>query len=97
MAIISGASARGQRLLASANNNLGTELWQVYGHYSPAKVRALEDCKKWCHMDNGYNFRIISRNSSKFSVAWNYVNDETGEVMTRIETADNTYIIDGSR
>jgi hypothetical protein len=30
-------------------------------------------------------------------VAWEYTNPETGEVMTRIETKDNTYIIDGSR
>ena len=46
---------------------------------------------------NGYDFHICSHNSFQFCVAWEYMNPETGEVMTRIETANNTYIVDGSR
>lgn len=97
MNIISGATKRGQELLARARRNEGRELYEVYGKVSSVKLRAMEDCKRWCLNDNGWNFHIISHSCHKFSVAWEYTNPETGEVMTRIETKDNTYIIDGSR
>lgn len=97
MNIISGATKRGQELLARARYNEGTELYHVYGNISSAKMRAMEDCKRWYRETNGRNFRIISHNTFQFSVAWEYDNPETGELMTRIETANNTYIVDGSR
>lgn len=95
--VIKGSTKRGQELLARAKNWEGTELWHVYGSMSSAKCEAMEWCKKKCEEMKGYDFHICSHNSHRFSVAWNYVNEETGEVMTRIETADNTYVIDGSR
>ena len=95
--IINGATKKGQNLLERARNWEGTELWHVYGSVSRAKCEAMEKCKKWCDETGGYDFHICSHNGFRFSVAWNYVNPETGEVMTRIETADSTYIIDGSR
>lgn len=94
---ISGASKTGQKLLARACHFEGTDLDDVYGRYSSAKASAMRDCRDWCAEDNGYNFRIISHNTSSFSVAWNYINKETGEEMTRIETSRSRYIIDGSR
>ena len=97
MAIIKGSTKRGQELLARANNNEGTELFEVYGSYSAAKGRAMKECKEKCAAVNGYDFRIIGHNGWAFSVAWNFTNQETGEIMTQIETSSNTYVIDGSR
>ncbi len=95
--IIKGSTKMGQTLLARASRFEGTDLSDVYGRWSSAKASAMRDCRAWCDELNGYNFRIISHNGWGFSVAWNYTNRETGEVMTRIETPSCTYIIDGSR
>lgn len=97
MKIIKGSTKTGQALLSRARHYQGTELSDIYGRYSSAKASAMRDCKAWCNATNGKNFRIISHNGWGFSVAWEYVNDETGEIMTRIETPSSTYIIDGSR
>ena len=100
--LVKGSTVKGQNLLASADNNLGYDLWEVYGRFSRAKVNALEWCKEKCHNTNGYGFRIISKNSFSFSVAWEvddfeYVNPKTGEVTiepaTFIETSQNSYIV----
>lgn len=95
--IIKGSTKRGQALLARANHFEGTDLSDVYGRWSSAKASAMRDCKAWCGETKGYNFHICSHNGWGFSVAWNYTNTETGEIMTRIETSSGTYIIDGSR
>jgi len=95
--LVKGSTKRGQALLDRASNYEGRELWDVYGSVSQAKRDAFEKCKEWCYKDGGYNFHIISHNSYSFSVAWEYVDKETGEIMTRIETSTNTYIVDGSR
>lgn len=95
--IINGATKKGRELLERASRFEGTDLFDVYGRYSSRKAVALRHCRRWCEEDEGYNFHIISHNSHNFSVAWNYTNKETGEVMTRIETSSNTYIIDGTR
>lgn len=95
--IIKGSTKRGQDLLMRASRYEGTDLSDIYGSWSSAKASAMKDCKEWCDAVNGDNFHIISHNGWGFSVAWEYVNEETGEVMTRIETPSCTYIIDGSR
>ena len=95
--IINGATKTGQALLARASRYEGKYLSDVYGRYSSAKLSAYEDCLEWCKETNGYNFHIISANTFGFSVAWEYNDPNTGEIMTRIETPKNTYIIDGSR
>lgn len=97
MKIIKGTTKRGQMLIEKAGRFEGTKLDDVYGRYSEAKKEAMEDCERWCKEDDGFNFHIISHCTNTFSVAWNYFNKETGELMTRIETAQSTYIVDGSR
>lgn len=97
MAIISGATKRGQTLLARASEWDGTYLSDVYGSWSGAKERAWRECYEKCNAVNGTNFHICSHNGWAFSVAWEFINQETGEVMTQIETSSGTYIIDGSR
>lgn len=94
---VNGASKKGQELLARAKKNEGNALWQVYGRCSLAKQRAWQLCAELCEVSDGENLRIISHNGWSFSVAWEYTNKETGEVMTRIQTSKNTYIIDSTR
>ena len=99
MAIINvnGATKRGQELLARARRNEGNELRNVYGRWSNKKEEAMRDCKRECLEDKGTDFRIIRHCRDNFSVAWEYTNQETGEIMTKIKTNCNTYIIDGTR
>lgn len=97
MAIIRGETKKGEALLARAKNWEGTDLSDVYGSWSTAKARAMRDCREKCNAVKGKNFHICSHNGWAFSVAWEYINQETGEVMTRVETSSGTYIIDGSR
>ena len=97
MGVIKGSTKRGQNLLARAKHNEGTELYEVYGSYSSAKARAMKECKEKCSAMDGTNFHIISHNGWSFSVAWNFINPDTGEVMTQIETSSGTCVIDGSR
>ena len=95
--VISGATKKGQEILARANSWEGTDLFDVYDNVSQAKRKAYEECKAWCYADKGRGFHICSHNSFQFSVAWEYDDPETGELMTRLETANSTYIVDGSR
>jgi hypothetical protein len=87
MTIIKANTAKGRTMLNNARANEGTELWQIYDTYSPAKRRSFEACKALCYNEGGCNFRIISHNTFGYSVAW-----ETAE-GTRIETAQNSYLI----
>ena len=97
MKFIKGSTKTGQALLSRARYNQGTELSDIYGRYSSAKAAAMRDCKARYQAINGQNFRIISHNGWGFSVAWEYINGKTGEIMTCIETPSCTYIIDGTR
>ena len=94
---VNGATKRGQELLARAESNQGTELRKIYGRWSDKKEDAMRDCRREYREDNGTDFRIISHCRDYFSVAWEYINEETGEIMTKIKTANHTYIIDGTR
>ena len=95
--MIKGNTAKGQRVLAMARRYEGYYLWDVYDRFSQAKQKAWEWCLEQCKQDEGEHFHICSHNSHRFTVAWEYMNKETGELMTRVETASNTYIVDGSR
>ena len=95
--VIKGSTKKGQRILAMARPNIGSELYHVYGSYSAEKAKAMDNCKAECGRDHGYNFHICSRNSSYFVVAWNYNDETTGEVMTVVKTGRNVYVVDGSR
>lgn len=97
MTIIKGSTKRGQELLARASKWEGTELSNVYGRWSAKKEQAMRDCREKCRAVHGTNFHICSSNGWAFSVAWNFINQETGERMTWLETSSNIYIIDGSR
>ena len=99
--IIKGSTKRGQQMLASHRNSIGTELFDVYGTVSKAKYVAMKNCKKWCDEAHGQNFRITGKSCHQFTVAWEcdyeYVDPKTGEVTiepaTVIETKDNEYVV----
>lgn len=79
------------RYLASNSS----ELYQVYGRYSRAKEKAMDQCKEIMHMMDGYGLRITSHNTNVFSVMFEYV-DQDGQIMlheiTRYNSHDYEYI-----
>ena len=95
--IIKGSTKRGQRILAMADAYIGENLWDAYSSFSHDKAKAYEKCRRLCYEDNGYNFHICSANTYQFTVSWEYTNEETGEIMTVVRTANNHYVVDGSR
>lgn len=97
MDVISGATKKGEAILRMAESNIGEKLYDVYTTYSAKKAKAYDRCIAEKRKDKGYNFHICSANTYQFTVAWEYVNQETGEIMTKVKTACNTYIVDGSR
>ena len=94
---IKGSTKRGQQILRMAERNIGTTLRNVYTTFSQEKEDAYYDCLREKVEDNGDNFHICSASTYQFTVAWEYTNEETGEVMTKVKTAKNTYIVDGTR
>lgn len=94
--MVKSSSKLGQSIIAKASVFKGTTLCDVYERCSVAKQRAYADCYKRFMEDNAsFNFHICSSNTNFFSVAWNYINELTGEVMTHYETASNIFIVDG--
>lgn len=97
MIIVNGATKRGQQILRMAESNIGRTLRDVYTTFSREKEDAYYACLREKVEDEGNNFHICNANSYQFTVAWEYTNQETGEVMTKVKTARNTYVVDGSR
>ena len=76
-----------------------TQLWHVYGKYSPAKNDSYIRIQEECMYRHGWHLRIISHNSMVYTAGYVYTNPETG-VLTfvyhtpyyRMETEDWTGI-----
>ncbi len=71
-----------------------TSLAEVYTNPSQAKLNAEERCMLDMYDDYGYDFRIISYNTFTFTCGWRITHPETGVVMLRVETANNSYIME---
>ena len=96
--LLKGSSKKGADILSRADNNIGTELLDAYHSVSEDKHRAYASCySRYCDDNASFNFHICSKNTFQFTVAWNYINELTGELMTHFETANHIYIVDGSR
>ena len=95
MTTIKATTKRGENMINRASYNEGFKLWDVYGKVSQAKQNAWEYCYSlFCKENGAINFRITSHNSFSFSVAWDIINPETGELEgVRIETAQNSYFV----
>ena len=89
--LVKASTSKGQNLLSRAKHFEGTQLYDVYGRVSKAKLSSFEDCRRWCNEDNGTDFHICSHNGYRYSVAWNMTYEN--EPAVRLETASNSYII----
>ena len=63
-------------------------LWQAYARPSQAKEKAFAYCVDLMRKYNGYDLRITGYNTSKFSVAFKFT-DENGALCMAYITADN--------
>ena len=84
---------KGAQLASGAQYVKGRTLSDVYSTYSRYKAAAYNDCLSECQERNGENFRIISANSNFFSVAYECIDDMTGEIITVIHTGRNDYYV----
>lgn len=70
----------------------GVYLWQVYGRFSEAKQNAWEWCyEQYLASEDHQLFSICSHNSFSFTCGWFCTVD--GEVVARLETANNSYLV----
>lgn len=70
-----------KRMTAAFNsyiNSSARELRDVYGRWSSAKQAAYKNCLQACQDHGGDGFRIISANTSFFTVGYTY-DDENGK------------------
>ena len=58
-----------------------SELWEVYGSFSHAKVNAMEYCKRLQREKNGYGAKIVSHNTFMFTYAFKYDKDDHTYMM----------------
>lgn len=65
-----------------------SELWEVYGRFSRAKINALDYCKSLKFKMNGRNGRIISANTFQFSYGFEYDDPDTGALCFAYITKD---------
>lgn len=69
-------------------------LYDVYSNPSQYKINAENKCVERMRRENGWNYRIISYNTFAFTCGWLIEDDETGVVMLRVETPENSYIME---
>lgn len=69
-------------------------LFGVYSNPSDYKLIAENDCRERMRRENGRDFRIISYNTFVFTCGWLIEDPETGVVMLRVETPENSYIME---
>lgn len=69
-------------------------LYGVYSRPSEHKLRAEIECINRMHHENGYDYRIISYNTFAFTCGWLIEDPESGVIMLRVETPENSYIME---
>lgn len=68
-----------------------TELNECYASWSSYKQKAYDFQRILCYDMNGEGFKILSANTSFFTVAFLFPDPETGVLMLHIATGRNTY------
>lgn len=66
---------------------------QAYANPSYAKIRAFKDCWWMCKQLHGTGLKVISKNTFVFTAGFEFVNDETGEVMFMYITPNYNYAV----
>lgn len=69
-------------------NSNATDLDDVYSNYSIYKARAYNRCRDLMLDMNGWGLRILSHNSQAFTVGFEYLDSETGEICFAYITKD---------
>lgn len=71
-------------------------LEQAYGRYSDAKAKAWAYCRELMYKNDGYNLKVVSKNTSFFSAGFLFINKETGEEMYMhiTKSADKAYSVE---
>lgn len=72
-------------------NSFASELYHVYGNYSANKECALNYCKEFCKAVGGEYLRILSHNSSFFSIGF-IVKVSKGKTLFVYHTYANTRV-----
>ena len=83
-----------ERFVNAYSMSCKTSLFDCYDKPSQHKVRAENDCMNKMYADYGYDFRIISYNTFAFTCGWLMEDPETGVIMLRVETPENSYIME---
>lgn len=68
-------------MLDSYNRSSDTELWHVYGRCSQAKYNAMDYCKNLMYEKSGYDGRITSYNTFRFSYAFRFIENGIEHLM----------------
>lgn len=76
----------------AGSNNIS--LYDVYNKPSQYKLNAENECIMQMQHENGWNYRILSYNTFAFTCGWLIEDAETGELMLRVETPENSYIME---
>lgn len=66
-------------------------LFDAYENVSRAKFRAWEHCEVLCKEYEGWDLKIISRNSFQFTAGFEFTNPETGAVSLFIITKSDEF------
>ena len=62
-------------------NSNATELWDVYGTYSRAKVNAMARCNEIRYKMGGWGLKIVHFNTFVFTAGFEYSDSKTGVLM----------------
>lgn len=65
-----------------------SDIYDAYERPSRYKVSAWNDCKELCKSLNGFNLRIASRNTCKFTVTFGYFDPVDGDLRVAYITRD---------
>lgn len=77
----------------SYRRSTDSELWEVYGNYSSAKINAMRYCHDLMEELNGWALRIVSHNIMQFTAGFMFEHPETGELyFCYITKSYNRYI-----
>lgn len=83
-----------ERFVNAYEMSCKTSLFDCYKKPSQHKVSAENDCMLKMYDDYGYDFRIISYNTFAFTCGWLVMDAEIGVVLLRVETPENSYIME---
>lgn len=77
---------------APRKDELAPNIWQAYGRPSARKVAAWHDCEAMCRECAGYGLCITAVGCQTFSVMFDFMNPDTGELMRAHITRDHNHL-----